>query len=119
MSLNEVHNRYFSINRLMETITSRMPVKGDVKVVTTHVYENEFSNSAVITVIEVNGTLQSISTFFDDNLLKYLQIPRSTPNNFNVNTHSHVVTIHPNKKTFTKKDNTLVSYYDYEVKPLL
>ena len=117
MSLNEVSNRYYTINRLMETIAARMPISGDVKVATTRVYENEFSNSAVIVVIEVNGTLQSLSTLFDDNLIKYSQIPRSTPNNFDVNKRGHVVTIHPNKKTFTRNDNTLVSYYDYEVKP--
>jgi len=118
MSLNEVSNRYYTINRLMETIAARMPISGDVKVATTRVYENEFSNSAVIVVIEVNGTLQSLSTFFDDNLIKYLQIPRSIPNNFDVNKRGHVVTIHPNKKSFTRKDNTLVSYYDFEVKPV-
>jgi len=117
MSLNEVSNRYYTINRLMEIIAARMPISGDVKVTTTRVYENEFSNSAVITGIQVNGTLQAISAFFDDNLIKYLQIPRSTPNNFNSSHNNHVVTIHPNKKTFTRKDNTLVSYYDYEVKP--
>ena len=117
MSLNEVSNRYFTINKLMETIVARMPIRGDVRVYTTHVYENEFSNSAVITGILVNGTLQAISTFFNDNIIKYLQIPRSTPNNFNVDKHGHEVTIHPNKKTFTRKDNTLISYYDYEVKP--
>jgi len=117
MSLNEVSNRYYTINKLMETIAARMPISGDVKVATTRVYENEFSNSAVIVVIEVNGTMQSLSTLFDDNLIKYLQIPRSTPNNFDVTKHGHVVTIHPNKKSFTMKDNTLVSYCDYEVKP--
>jgi len=117
MSLNEVSNRYYSINRLMETIAARMPIRSDVKVVTTQVYENEFSNSAIIAVIEVNGSLQSISAFFNDNLIKYLQIPRSTPNNFNPSHNIHEVTIHPNKKTFTRKDSTLVSYYDYEVKP--
>jgi len=118
MSLNEVSNRYYTINRLMETIAARMPISGDVKVATTRVYENEFSNSAVIVVIEVNGTLQSLTTLFEDNLIKYLQIPKSTPNNFDANKRGHVVTIHPNKKSFTKKDNTLVSYYDYEVKPV-
>jgi len=117
MSLNEVSNRYYSINKLMETIAARMPISGDVKVYTTHVYENEFSNSAVITGIQVNGTLQAISTFFNDNIIKYLQIPRSTPNNFNPSHNIHEVNIHPNKKSFTRKDNTLVSYYDYEVKP--
>jgi len=117
MSLNEVSNRYYSINRLMETIAARMPIGGDVHVSTNRVYENEFSNSAVITSIQVNGTLQSLSTLFEDNLIKYLQIPRSTPNNFDANKRGHVVTIHPNKKSFTRKDNTLVSYYDFEVKP--
>jgi len=118
MSLNEVSNRYFTINKLMETIAARMPISGDVKVATTRVYENEFSNSAVITGIQVNGTLQSLSTLFEDNLIKYLQIPRSTPNNFDANKRGHMVTIHPNKRSFTRKDNTLVSYYDYEVKPV-
>jgi len=118
MSLNEVSNRYYTINRLMETIAAKMPISGDVKVATTRVYENEFSNSAVIVVIEVNDTMQSLSTLFEDNLIKYIQIPKSTPYNFDVTKRGHMVTIHPNKRSFTRKDNTLVSYYDYEVKPI-
>ena len=118
MSLNEVTSRYYSISRLMETLTSKMPIKSDVKVFTSRVYENEFSNSAVISGIQVNGVIQTMSIFFDDTTIKYLQIPRSTPNNFKIEVNKHEVTIHPNKKTFQRNDNTVVSYYDYEVKSL-
>ena len=118
MSLNEVTNRYYSISKLMDTLTSKMPIKSAVKVFTSRVYENEYSNSAVISGIQVNGVIQSMSSIFDDTNIKYLQIQRSTPNNFNVDVNKHEVTIHPNKKSFTRRDNTLVSYYDYEVKSL-
>jgi len=47
-----------------------------------------------------------------------ITLPIPVPNNFDANKRGQMVTIHPNKKSFTRKDNTLVSYNDYEVKPV-
>jgi len=103
---------------MMETLASKIPIKSDVKVFTSKVYENSFSYSAVISSIQVNGLIKLICSIFDDLNIKYLQIPRTTPNNFKIDVNKHEVTIHPNKKTFQRRDNTVVSYYDYEVKSL-
>ena len=109
---------YYSIHQLMECIANKMDIKSDVKVFTSWVYANDFAYNGVISSILVNGEIQSIYFFCNGPGTKYLQIPKATPNNFKLYVSLHEVIIQPDKKTFLLTDNTVISYYDYEVNSL-